>query len=69
MIACHMLACSVGDERWTSLPVDRQRCHVMQLIDITEVSDRESRTKAVRSLLYLCQGQSDLGLLSSFFIL
>ena len=50
--------CSVGDERWTSLTVDRRRCHVMHLIDMTEVSDQESRMKAVRSLLYLCQGLS-----------
>jgi len=47
---------SVGDDRWTSLAVDKRRCHVMHLIDMTEVSDRETRMKAVRSLLYLCQG-------------
>jgi len=54
-ITCCM--CPVGDERWTSLTTDKQRCHIMHLIDMTEVSDRETRMKAVRALLYLCQGQ------------
>ena len=47
---------SVGEERWTSLAVDKRRCHVMHLMDLTEVSDRETRMRAVRALLYLCQG-------------
>ena len=65
LVVCLVCVCSVGDERWTSLSVDRRRCHVMHLIDMTEVSDRESRMKAVRSLLYLCQGQSASAPLSS----
>lgn len=45
-----------GGRKWSSLSKDEKRCHVMRLVDTTEVSDRQVRLEVTRGLLYLCQG-------------
>lgn len=39
-----------------NLSEEVRRAHVLTLLNMTEVCDPAARTKAVRALLYLCQG-------------
>lgn len=44
------------DLKWMAADEKMQQTHVMRLLNMTEVSDHHTRMKAVRALLYLCQG-------------
>jgi hypothetical protein len=46
----------VGDAKWTSLDAATCKTHVLRLLDMLELSDRDARMKAARAVLYLCQG-------------
>lgn len=46
----------LSDLKWMAADEYTQHTHVMRLLNTTEVSDRQSRMRAVRALLYLCQG-------------
>ncbi|CAG12134.1 unnamed protein product, partial [Tetraodon nigroviridis] len=45
--------------RWSELPLEEQRAHVMRLLDALEVTDRDKRLKVARAILYLAQGVFD----------
>ncbi|XP_014678725.1 PREDICTED: striatin-interacting protein 1 homolog isoform X2 [Priapulus caudatus] len=42
--------------KWCELSSDEKRQHILRLMELTDISDRSQRMKAVRSYLYLVQG-------------
>ena len=47
----------VVKERWRELTDDVRKMHILRLLNATDVSDRNKRMAAVRSILYLAQGE------------
>ncbi|XP_038068316.1 striatin-interacting protein 1 homolog isoform X2 [Patiria miniata] len=43
-------------EKWTQLSPDRQRMHILRLLNSVESAKREQRMKSARAVLYLAQG-------------
>ena len=43
-------------ERWRELTDVTRKMHILRLLNATDVSDRNKRMAAVRSILYLAQG-------------
>ncbi|XP_013414716.1 striatin-interacting protein 1 [Lingula anatina] len=46
----------ITKQKWTDLNEAARKMHILRLLDTIEVSNRQARMEAVRSLLYLLQG-------------
>ena len=56
MIHMHARFLITVKERWRELTDVTRKMHILRLLNATDVSDRNKRMAAVRSILYLAQG-------------
>ena len=54
----YLLCFKDGTRQWKDLSSEEKKDHILRLLNLTEINDKNMRDKAYRAILYIAQGKN-----------